>query len=794
MRRPADENSVLTSSSATAATAAAKLAIASATATNPAGTLRQKSFLVDSAMAAAGSLSGPAHGKLQAAAESNNNKRAALSTVTNTSGDPASAPPLPAGFKPSRSRITVFQQKSASSSSSLHGADSTATTAASAAAPPALSTSTSSSTTTNKNEKRALKHSNSSSGNKQKSSKKSKHAVWVDATAPAASSSSSAHALDAGNKTLHSSKQTQTLLENDSRLARHRSYTRQLQQKQQRLSHHNRAKLVAAAILNGSNNSSTTSLNSIATTITNKLDIDDIEDIEDNDENDSSDYAGVDSVNAEADDEEEDTSEDSVKAHSEGIQFKHHHHTQHQHSGRPTSTYSDDTEIEYDEENAEDEREYSEAVAPYIPSQYHARQQQQHKPAVTKPSPSSVTTLEEPIQEDDDEDLQIYQDSAEYRASSATATVAAAAATSTVMEPSARRFGHSETDGSMTLTSVSNVSVSAAVAGPVPSISAPAASFEPSAIPKYCVTLEPKDSMTNPHAIYPIWDTAAHEKMIQVTDVVEQMPGIFDESDEDTYDITMVAEYSNEIFVHLRNLEFKYLPDPSYMDRQFDVDWRKRGVLVDWLVRVHDHCNLLPETLFLTINYMDRFLSMKAVGQSKLQLVGVVALFLAAKHEEITCPSVQEIAYLVENEYSIEEILRAERYMVNMLDFNMGWPGPMSFLRRSSKADDYESDTRTLAKYLLELTIMDERLVAAVPSWLAAASHYLSRLILSRGAWSDMHVYFSGYTEDQLKPVVDIMVESCREPLVHHKSIFQKYTDERFKWVSLHVAEWINNV
>lgn len=312
------------------------------------------------------------------------------------------------------------------------------------------------------------------------------------------------------------------------------------------------------------------------------------------------------------------------------------------------------------------------------------------------------------------------------------------------------------------------------------------------AIPSYRVTFDCR-SACNPEAVCPVWDRESNEEILRLQEEFKNMPGIFDEDDEDTYDISMAAEYSDDIFEYMRELEIRYRPDAGYMERQVEINWYKRGILMDWLVRIHDHCNLLPETLFLTANYIDRFLSLKAVGQAKLQLVGIVALFVAAKYEEITCPSVQEIAYMVDNEYSIDEILRAERYMINLFEFNMGWPGPMSFLRRSSKADDYDSDTRTLAKYLLEITIMDQRFVGAPPSWLAAASHCLSRKILSRGSWSKAHTYFSGYTQAQLTPAVDIMISACRVAQTHHRSIYRKYSDARFKWVSLHVAEWISS-
>lgn len=168
------------------------------------------------------------------------------------------------------------------------------------------------------------------------------------------------------------------------------------------------------------------------------------------------------------------------------------------------------------------------------------------------------------------------------------------------------------------------------------------------------------------------------------------------------------------------------LPLPDYMANQAEIQWSMRAVLMDWLVQVHFRFNLLPETLFLCVNCVDRFLSYKVVSLGKLQLVGATALLIAAKYEEINPPSVQEIVYMVDGGYSVDEILKAERFMLTILGFDLGWPGPMSFLRRISKADDYEIDFRTLAKYFLEVTIMDERFVSTPASYSAAAAHCLA--------------------------------------------------------------------
>jgi hypothetical protein len=211
--------------------------------------------------------------------------------------------------------------------------------------------------------------------------------------------------------------------------------------------------------------------------------------------------------------------------------------------------------------------------------------------------------------------------------------------------------------------------------------------------------------------------------------------------EDEQWDTSMVAEYGDEIFEYMHALEERMKPNATYMDHQAEIQWSMRSVLMDWLVQVHNRFTLLPETLFLAVNYVDRFLSCKVVSLGKLQLVGATALFVAAKYEEINCPSVQEIVYMVDGAYTVDEILKAERFMLSMLQFELGWPGPMSFLRRISKADDYDLETRTLAKYFLEITVMDERFVGCSPSFLAAGAHCLARFMLKKGDWVSIMVY-----------------------------------------------------
>ncbi|KAJ1656213.1 G2/mitotic-specific cyclin [Dispira simplex] len=260
---------------------------------------------------------------------------------------------------------------------------------------------------------------------------------------------------------------------------------------------------------------------------------------------------------------------------------------------------------------------------------------------------------------------------------------------------------------------------------------------------------------------------------------------------EDIDDPLMVAEYVNEIFDYMRKLELKSLPNPCYMDQQKELAWKMRGILVDWLVEVHTKFRLLGETLFLTVNLIDRFLSKRTVSLVKLQLVGITAMFVAAKYEEIMAPSVQNFIYMADGGYSDEEVLNAERYLLQVLGFDLSYPNPLNFLRRVSKADNYDFQTRTLAKYFMEISLVDYRFLACPPSLLAAAGTYLSRKMLDRGPWDANLDHYSGYTEVELQPCVQLMVDFIARP-VKHESFFKKYASKKFMKASLFAREWVS--
>ncbi|KAF7592763.1 G2/mitotic-specific cyclin [Aspergillus hancockii] len=258
---------------------------------------------------------------------------------------------------------------------------------------------------------------------------------------------------------------------------------------------------------------------------------------------------------------------------------------------------------------------------------------------------------------------------------------------------------------------------------------------------------------------------------------------------EDLDDPLMVAEYVVEIFEYMKDLELETLPNPHYIDHQPDLEWKMRGILVDWLIEVHTRFRLLPETLFLAVNIIDRFLSAEVVALDRLQLVGVAAMFIASKYEEVLSPHVANFSHVADETFTDKEILDAERHILATLEYNMSYPNPMNFLRRISKADNYDIQTRTLGKYLMEISLLDHRFMAYRQSHVSAAAMYLARLILERGPWDATLAFYAGYDEKQIDPVFRLMIDYLHRP-VCHEAFFKKYASKKFLKASILTRQW----
>ncbi|XP_035381601.1 cyclin N-terminal domain-containing protein 2 [Electrophorus electricus] len=220
-----------------------------------------------------------------------------------------------------------------------------------------------------------------------------------------------------------------------------------------------------------------------------------------------------------------------------------------------------------------------------------------------------------------------------------------------------------------------------------------------------------------------------------------------------------------------------------------------RAILVDWLIQVHEVFSFSEETLYLAVHLLNRALQQIKVSISSLQLLGVVCLFLAAKKEECLLPEVSELCYLMANTYTKKQLLRMERRVLSGLQFELSHCPPIHFLLLSAYIARCSDKVICMARYLLELSLLEGQCIQYLPTHLAGAALHLARQLLQEAptpegetAWciaSNIHLG----SEATLFNIMQIMaIAAAKAHTRETRATYIKFSSVETLHVSMHPA------
>jgi G2/mitotic-specific cyclin-B, other len=253
-------------------------------------------------------------------------------------------------------------------------------------------------------------------------------------------------------------------------------------------------------------------------------------------------------------------------------------------------------------------------------------------------------------------------------------------------------------------------------------------------------------------------------------------------STNDYNDPQLLNYYASDIYLYLFSTEHQFIPKYGYMKVQADITEKMRAILIDWIVEVHNKFKLAPETLFLTVNLIDRYLEKIPVCRDRLQLVGVSAMLIASKYEDIYPPETRDFVYITDKAFTKGEVIQMETSILKQLDYNITVPSSYRFLERFSKVACLTDQQFALSKYLIELCLIDYRMLRFNNSMIAASAIYLTHKIKNiKPEWSEDLQANSPYKENEIKPCAkEICILFQKAPKSTLKGVKSKYSSAQY--------------
>lgn len=255
---------------------------------------------------------------------------------------------------------------------------------------------------------------------------------------------------------------------------------------------------------------------------------------------------------------------------------------------------------------------------------------------------------------------------------------------------------------------------------------------------------------------------------------------------QDSYDPQRLGYYAFGIFEYLQTTEKLYLAKEGYMKRQTEINEGMRGILIDWIIEVHLKFKLLPETLYLAVNLIDRFLDIRSANTSELQLIGVSSLLIACKYEEIYFPDIKDMAKITDDTYTKKEIVEMEAKILSSLEYNITTPSSYRFLERYSRLAELSQDDFFIAQYLIEIALLDYKLLKYSPSLTAASSVYLTNKLTNKSKiWPDYLIRQTKYHKCDLRNCAkDLYINLRATKTSTYQALFKKFSLSKFNEVA----------
>ncbi|KAG0240902.1 hypothetical protein BGW41_006558 [Actinomortierella wolfii] len=261
-----------------------------------------------------------------------------------------------------------------------------------------------------------------------------------------------------------------------------------------------------------------------------------------------------------------------------------------------------------------------------------------------------------------------------------------------------------------------------------------------------------------------------------------------EESAQELSDIEWDLEYAEDIFQYLLQRENELAPAASYTTKPRE-HWRARTICVDMIVHLVSKCGALDEAIFLAVNYMDRFFSTQPMFDLEVMvLVSGICVWLALKFD--AKQALYPLHYLIvlvqqymQRRYTRQDFLQGEQKVLKKLQYELGWPGPLTLLRWAARADGHTSKMQASSAFLLEICMFFPSLALQPPSLLVAAAMGIARYVAGWPYWDERLQDLLGYKERVVIPVSKCMIRFLHDPITTSTCSFQKYSTENLGFV-----------
>ena len=256
--------------------------------------------------------------------------------------------------------------------------------------------------------------------------------------------------------------------------------------------------------------------------------------------------------------------------------------------------------------------------------------------------------------------------------------------------------------------------------------------------------------------------------------------------------LNLEREYLHEIIVNM--LKDEQINSVDYSVSFFKlqdiniINEKHRRVLIEWLSNSSAKWQPNDETLFHSINIIDRYITKKKITLEKFQLVGIASYFIAAKYEHMNIQFLDDLVISCKNIYSHKDIIKMEYEILSSLNFDICFISSYKFLAYFYFFGEFNNKKLFyLSQLILEICTLSIEIMAVSQSKRAVCSLLIAKKCLQIQAGNDENLLnISNISDFEIKEIQKKIILFLNFIITRDKTnfILEKFSHYKYMKVS----------
>ena len=256
-------------------------------------------------------------------------------------------------------------------------------------------------------------------------------------------------------------------------------------------------------------------------------------------------------------------------------------------------------------------------------------------------------------------------------------------------------------------------------------------------------------------------------------------------------ELNIKKDFLTEILIGLKKDE--KINKPCYSNDIFknqdstQINEKHRAVVIEWLSYIVHYFSQSNETLFMSINIMDRYISKKRITLNIYQLVAISSYLIASKYEDTFTPSIDDLIYISKNIYNHNDITAMEKDILDTLNFDIFSVSSYQFFSSFYLISNINNKILfCLGHLILEICLLNIEIMSCEQSLLAIGSLLIAKKSLEiKGDLPNINIIYN-FNENDIKEIQKKIVLFLNKIVYSDKNclILEKFEKKKYLSVS----------